>query len=207
VTLNLGYYKTILSKYPMHVSDFFLNEASAYHGSDHKFDEFSVAHIGTGYGLQRYGWGIYVTDDKAIARYYKTTKGLIYHVDIPPESEMLDWSKTILQQSPEVQAAIKRMNYAKIRQRAIENEVVAGYRNDVMTDTGQDVYEVMVSVLPIPKDFSKGEREDQKKVSLRMLRAGIAGIKYFADQYTDGGPSNFVIFDPRRIKIERTTTR
>jgi hypothetical protein len=189
----------------MRISDFSMNEAPAYHGSDHTFDEFSVAHIGTGHGMQRFGWGIYLTDSKEVARRYKSAKGIIYHVDMPSLDTMLDWSLPISQQSSRVQSAIKRMNYEKIRQKAIDGEYIAGYGENYTTDTGEDVYNVMCSMLPMPKDFSgTGGRDDQKKVSLRMLRAGITGVKH-PDPVSGDKHTNYVIFDPSRIKIERTT--
>lgn len=42
----------------------------AYHGTPHKVDEFSNESIGTGEGNQAYGWGLYFTDTKAIAKGY-----------------------------------------------------------------------------------------------------------------------------------------
>lgn len=42
----------------------------AWHGSPHEFDKFSTEKIGTGEGAQAFGWGLYFTDVKDIARYY-----------------------------------------------------------------------------------------------------------------------------------------
>ena len=52
----------------------------AYHGSPHKFDKFSLEHLGSGEGAQVYGWGLYFTDLKEIASGYadKLTKHSIY---------------------------------------------------------------------------------------------------------------------------------
>ncbi len=36
----------------------------AYHGTPHKFDEFSTENIGTGEGAQAHGWGLYFAEDK-----------------------------------------------------------------------------------------------------------------------------------------------
>ena len=43
----------------------------AFHGSGQDFDEFSLSKIGTGEGLQVYGNGLYFTDSKDIAKFYK----------------------------------------------------------------------------------------------------------------------------------------
>lgn len=44
---------------------------SAWHGTPHQFDKFSVQHIGSGEGAQAYGWGLYFGGNKAVAEYYK----------------------------------------------------------------------------------------------------------------------------------------
>lgn len=47
-----------------------LFQPSLYHGSPHIFKRFSTDAIGTGEGNQAYGWGLYFTEDEAIARHY-----------------------------------------------------------------------------------------------------------------------------------------
>jgi hypothetical protein len=44
---------------------------SAYHGTPHKVDKFSLAKIGTGEGAQAYGWGLYFAGNKAVAEGYQ----------------------------------------------------------------------------------------------------------------------------------------
>lgn len=46
---------------------------SAYHGSPHKFDEFSLDAIGTGEGAQAHGWGLYFAGDKNVSEKYRKT--------------------------------------------------------------------------------------------------------------------------------------
>jgi hypothetical protein len=48
-----------------------LFQASAYHGSPHRFDEFKLNKIGTGEGNQAYGWGLYFAENKEVAEWYK----------------------------------------------------------------------------------------------------------------------------------------
>jgi len=43
---------------------------TAYHGSPHKFEKFSLDKIGTGEGAQAYGHGLYFADDPAVAANY-----------------------------------------------------------------------------------------------------------------------------------------
>jgi len=44
---------------------------SAWHGSPHDFEKFSLHAIGTGEGAQAYGYGLYFAGDKVVAEYYK----------------------------------------------------------------------------------------------------------------------------------------
>ena len=47
------------------------DEMMAYHGSSHDFDKFNhKKYLNTGAGSQCFGWGTYVTDDKAVANGY-----------------------------------------------------------------------------------------------------------------------------------------
>jgi hypothetical protein len=42
----------------------------AYHGSPHRFDQFSMEHIGTGEGAQAYGHGLYFAESEGVAKNY-----------------------------------------------------------------------------------------------------------------------------------------
>jgi hypothetical protein len=45
----------------------------AYHGTPHQFDRFTLDHIGTGEGIQAYGWGLYFAGNREIAKFYRDT--------------------------------------------------------------------------------------------------------------------------------------
>ena len=45
----------------------------AFHGTPHKFDEFSLDAIGTGEGAQAFGWGLYFAGKKSVAEFYRDT--------------------------------------------------------------------------------------------------------------------------------------
>jgi hypothetical protein len=45
-------------------------QVDAWHGSPHRFDKFSLSKMGTGEGVQAFGWGLYFTDLKNIAEGY-----------------------------------------------------------------------------------------------------------------------------------------
>lgn len=44
---------------------------SAYHGTPHKFDEFSTENIGSGEGHQAHGWGLYFAENKRVSEEYR----------------------------------------------------------------------------------------------------------------------------------------
>ena len=44
---------------------------TAWHGSPHHFDKFTLDHIGSGEGAQAFGWGLYFADSRGVANYYK----------------------------------------------------------------------------------------------------------------------------------------
>ena len=48
-----------------------LNAITAYHGSPHDFDRFSMDKIGTGEGAQAYGHGLYFAENEGVARGYR----------------------------------------------------------------------------------------------------------------------------------------
>lgn len=46
-------------------------EQPVWHGSPHRFDKFSLDHVGSGEGAQAFGWGLYFAGDKEVARHYR----------------------------------------------------------------------------------------------------------------------------------------
>lgn len=55
---------------------------SAYHGTPHKFDEFSTEHIGTGEGAQAHGWGLYFAENKDVSENYRKELARINNLDL-----------------------------------------------------------------------------------------------------------------------------
>jgi len=49
----------------------FAINSRAFHGTPHKVDRFSLDKIGTGEGVQAYGWGLYFAESKGVAKSYK----------------------------------------------------------------------------------------------------------------------------------------
>ena len=180
-----------------------INEAPAYHGSNNEFDTFSFDHLGSGMGYQTFGWGIYLTADKANAKNY-----FVYETDIPDDTFMLDWEARFSEQSPHVQQCLMAMGYPQMREKAIEDELVSN-DGDYRTDTGEDIHGTVASILMRPSiandpDFLAKHQEDRKQTSLFFLKHGIVGTRYL-DVETYGGVKiwNYVLFDTSLIKIVR----
>lgn len=49
---------------------------SAFHGTPHRFDKFSLEHLGKGEGAQAFGWGLYFAEKKDIANWYRRNLSL-----------------------------------------------------------------------------------------------------------------------------------
>ena len=68
-------------------------QVDAYHGSPYNFDKFTTQKMGTGEGNQAFGWGLYFTDIKDIAKSYATVLTDIEflvdgkNIDISPSDE------------------------------------------------------------------------------------------------------------------------
>jgi hypothetical protein len=179
-----------------------LNEEH-YHGSVADFEEFDGAMVGTGDGALTFGWGIYVTNNIKLARSYrKRGTGKLFNVKIPAEDKLLDWNKTLSEQSPYVKSALHKMGYSKLRQYAEEKELIGHYGDD---ETGEDIYGMIASIVPfrIANMTRESFVQYRKRASIWLLHYGIEGIRY--QDVTQYGGNNFVIFDPTRIQILKKT--
>ena len=87
----------------------------AYHGTPHKFNEFDMNRVGSGQGLQMYGWGMYFAQEEDIAQAYRQNlsaseeEGQTIEADIPEDNELLDYEKTLGEQSPQVKSALQEL--------------------------------------------------------------------------------------------------
>lgn len=157
-------------------------EQSAYHGSPFKFDKFSSEKIGEGVGAQRYGYGLYFSGNKDVAEGYKGESGQLFKVQIPESEKLLDWNKSLKDQSPSVRERIL----------PLLNEY--GVRFNENTE-GEFLY---IKLTP-----SLGS---EQAVSSKLKELGIEGIMYkdHNSKLEGNDVSNFVIFDDSLIEIENT---
>jgi hypothetical protein len=116
--------------------------------------------------------------------------GNLYKVDIPDEyvPKMLNWDKPLNQQ-PDVLENIKKLGeredlpkgFSQALEKALEGKFF----------DGQDLYYELTKVYKDPSMLSKA-----------MEESGFKGIRYLDEgSRKTGGTSNFVVFDPKDVKI------
>ncbi len=101
---------------------------TAYHGSPHDFDQFSLAKIGTGEGAQAYGHGLYFAENTRIAKGYRERLSQFGDASEMPEnmatSVLLDGKvvngKTPSNQLTPLERAALSKHYAGGQQQAIQ---------------------------------------------------------------------------------------
>lgn len=89
----------------MRFKQFYLQESSdvtipkiLYHGSNYDFSKFDLSHVGKGEGLQKFGFGVYLTDTEKLSNFYATQlKGtqIIYQCRIPSDSRLYEWDSSV----------------------------------------------------------------------------------------------------------------
>ena len=107
----------------------------AWHGSPHRFDEFSMDSIGTGEGAQAYGHGLYFADSEDVAKGYR--------------DNLKDWDSIfeMNNQLAELQSEIDGASGAKLKKLVSEYEQVAEARELAMNDPGA-LYRTEIDVTP-----------------------------------------------------------
>ena len=120
----------------------------------------------------------------------ETPKGNFYKVDIPDAAipMMIDWDKSISNQSPKVLEFLKQHP-------AIIEDINSGKSLDTLN--GRNAYQAIAS------SFDVGPKEAYKLASEYLANQGITGIRYLDEgsRKASKGTSNFVVFDPKIVKI------
>ena len=83
------------------------SQVEAYHGSPYDFDKFTTEKIGTGEGVQAFGWGLYFTDLKSIAETYKKAGVNSIYIDNKPLREIKKFKKLSEEDKDEVEVLIR----------------------------------------------------------------------------------------------------
>lgn len=121
---------------------------SAYHGTPHRFNEFSLDAIGTGEGAQAHGWGLYFAQDKKISDDYRNrlrrgrSRGQLFEVDIPENDVLLDEQKTFAEQPEEVKSALRSIykSFSKEQLAPVREEMKVRVMEDrALAEKGEDL--------------------------------------------------------------------
>lgn len=120
-------------------------DQTAYHGTPHKFKDFSLEHIGTGEGAQAHGWGLYFAQDRKVSEDYRNrlrtdrSRGQLFEVDIPENDVLLDEQKSFGEQPDAVKQALLAVykSFPKERLAIVREEAKANVgRDKVLVDKG-----------------------------------------------------------------------
>lgn len=124
-------------------------EATAYHGSPTKFDEFSLKYISTGEGYQVHGWGIYFTLDKEVARGYK------YRLGKKKERQLENWENKILEdiRNYGFDEVVKNIKYSLEKCKKINHtDGIKRYQTSLDFIDSLSVVDGMILTVDIPND-------------------------------------------------------
>jgi hypothetical protein len=127
----------------------------------------------------------------------------MYKVDVPDEAlpNMLDWDKPLLEQTPQVQEALKKLGIASDKKKmnefddalldALMKDSKKPLPNEPINPTGREIYERLISGSPA-------------ETSAKLNKVGITGIKYldaFSRKDMPNPTYNFVPFDEKNMRI------
>lgn len=143
---------------------------SAYHGTPHRFDEFSLDAIGTGEGNQAHGWGLYFAENKDVSEGYreklsvdKTTydgKPIPYIADIKNDMLINAVLNTGKERALEVLRSRKQNDTTKKQIEYIENLDVTKLKRE----KGGQLFEVDIPEADVLLDENKELIDQPKKV-------------------------------------------
>jgi hypothetical protein len=155
-----------------------------YHGSTQKFDRFELGHSDLGENLNKFGYGVYLTDTEDLASYYANGKeSYIYQCSIPRFSmNLIEWDDNVDEfLYRKVANSLSALGYESDAESLIEE--LNSYGDTISTD----------SLYNITKDLI-GEEEASKL----FIKCGVDG--FVANDINNRGRI-YVILDPSRIKI------
>ncbi|HTP30257.1 MAG TPA: hypothetical protein VMK12_31945 [Anaeromyxobacteraceae bacterium] len=139
-------------------------------------------------------------------------QGQLYSVDIPDDSELLDYDKTVDQQSPSVTAALKAIAKEVFGDESLDDSSEYDRKRGAPPKypTGREFYGTVGDYLARAEsaDPSEDLATSMKRVSEFFARHGIPGLSYLdrdsRQNQQDGSPSrNYVIWDDSRVSVTK----
>lgn len=153
----------------------------AYHGTPHRFEEFSTEKIGTGEGAQAHGWGLYFAENKETSERYKEDleqnyfeKRLLEKVKLAKKeaeraiknkkiSDIDSWRKLYKNHRPIIEGY--RIPYQFTKEQVVDalNKEIEKLENKIKEKEGQ-VFKVEIPESDVLLDEQKVFQEQPKKV-------------------------------------------
>lgn len=173
-------------------------DQTAYHGTPHRFDEFSLDAIGTGEGAQAHGWGLYFAKDRKVSEDYRNrlrkgrSRGQLFEVDIPENDVLLDEQKSFGEQPDAVKQALLAVykSFPKERLALVREEMQARIKNDKeleekrlgLESEKQHLANRIKALETIGKERPTGSNPFDPKSSARLYDQGV---KMLHDLYSE----------------------
>lgn len=172
---------------------------TAYHGTPHRFDEFSLEHIGEGEGAQAHGWGLYFAADKKVSDDYRNrlrrgrSRGQLFEVDIPDDDVLLDEQKIFAEQPEAVKSALRSIykSFSKEQLAPVREGMKAQVRRDKdlekrgeeLTKKSQRLFNQRRALKTVNAQRPKGEGNPfSKEGSAKLFELGE---KYLHEMYSN----------------------
>lgn len=174
-------------------SDARILNQDAYHASPSEFGAFSLEHVGKGLGVLAYGHGLYFTNRRSIADFYRAALAKeqgdahVYEAQIPDGDQYLIWEKPLSEQPQRVLdalASVEAPNKLDKQPRPIMSMI------DPERMAGGDLY----------RDLQRRLGSD-REASRVLNEAGVAGVRYIDARAEKNGAHNYVVFDPARAEV------
>lgn len=199
---------------------------TAYHGSPHKFDKFTLDHMGEGEGAQAYGWGLYFAGNKSVAEWYRrklSTGNMAVIKDMPshPGKFSVVSDKGIVSVHDTYKQAQKALSEVTGQLYKVElpdeNYLLWDKPLSEQPQAVKDALKKIEGDYIEPELFWQGngkgiyqhmatELGSQLEASLALKEIGLNGIQYL-DATSRGkgeGSYNYVIFDDAAVQVKET---
>ena len=157
-----------------------------YHGSNYDFSKFDLAHIGKGEGMQKFGYGVYLTNTKKLAKFYATQlKGtqILYECRIPKDSRLYEWD-----------SIVDEYLFNKVHNYLIKHDFEEDAERIQKEFEDYDEYMEFEAYYRIVSHLFGGDKQASKIFNDLNIDGCVAN-----DRHNRG--KIFVIFDPTNIKI------
>jgi hypothetical protein len=135
----------------------------AFHGSGADFNKFNIEEIGTGEGNQAFGYGLYFTDSKDIAKFYRDSVGMGNEVKYKGKT-VQDLDNDFASKEENIAHMVGQQNNKKDQVRVIENEIAMTQRN--LSGIQQSIKDNKSNPKVYPLKFHGMELELEKAVEI-----------------------------------------